>query len=625
MKKWIVLVSFLFIVGCQGVEYKRTFSFEPKNPQASEPILVKFLADSTKLAESKSIEMLVYEYDVDLLSTSEFAMQKDGIGWTSKFTPKAETKGMIITFRDKEIVENNNSAGFVIYKNDTEGNPLPEALAGYTVALSQWGTWYLELESDYQSTATKFEEIFDKYTEVKPAYLDFYLYTLSRIGTEEALGKIVEELKTMRERKDIPEDDVILLAKYSRVLKNEADETMYNNIILEKYPQNEYAAEIGYGEMMLADSASELKENFEKYRNEFPKSKSIDVASYRVIRKFFDENNFEAAMLEIEKLKNITIPYSFTYSINKLIESDKLEEALKLCKIGIDVSRTHLDSLDVPQPEYLSKSDWEKDLKYNLGDLLKSLSIIQLKLGDKENALVSADEAQIYLEHNDVELNGIYVSLLVEMKKFEQATKSIEKYLTENKNTSEMLELLKISYSNINGSKEGFDEYASKFAAAGKAKLIERLKGEMINEAAPDFEINDLDGNLVKLSDYKGKVVIIDFWATWCGPCMRSFPAMQEANDNFIDDTNVQFLFINSWERVEDKIANAKNFLSQNNYTVKILMDLKNEVITKYKVAGIPTKFVVGADQNIKFKSVGFSGTNEELVKELSAMIELAK
>lgn len=625
MKKWILFASILFLVGCQGVEYKGTFSFEPQNPKASDPILVKFLADSTKLAESKSVEMLVYEYDVDLLSTSEFAMQKEGTGWTAKFNPKTETKGMIITFRDKEIIENNNSEGFVIYKNDSEGNPLPEALAGYTVALSQWGTWYLDLTSDNQSTATKFEDIFNKYPIVKPAYLDFYLYTLSRIGTEDALGKIVEELKTISERKDIAENDVILLAKYSRTLKNEADETKYNSIILEKFHQNDYAAEIGYREMMKANTAVELKDNFEKYRNKFPKSKSIDVASYRVIRKFIDENNFEAALSEIDKLKEVTLPNSFSFLINKLIDSNKLDDAVKLCKMGIEVSRKHLANLDTPQPEYLPKSDWEKELKYNLGDLLKSLSKVQMKLGDKEDALVSAEEAQLYFGNNDVELNGIYVSLLVEMKKFEQATKSIEKYLTENKSTSEMLDLLKTSYSNINGSEKGFDEYASKFAAAGKAKLVERLKGEMINEAAPDFELNDLDGKLVKLSDYKGKVVIIDFWATWCGPCMRSFPAMQEANDNFIDNDNVQFLFINSWERVEDKIANAKNFLLQNNYSVKILMDLNNEVISKFKVSGIPTKFVVGPDQNIKFKSVGFSGTNEELVKELTTMIELAK
>jgi thiol-disulfide isomerase/thioredoxin len=99
---------------------------------------------------------------------------------------------------------------------------------------------------------------------------------------------------------------------------------------------------------------------------------------------------------------------------------------------------------------------------------------------------------------------------------------------------------------------------------------------------------------------------------------------MQEANDKFKDNKNIEFLFVNTWERVDNKIENAAKFIKENDYDLTVLMDLDNEVISKYKVTGIPTKFIVGPDQNIKFMSVGFAGTNEELVVELSSMIELA-
>ncbi|MDZ7767252.1 MAG: redoxin domain-containing protein [Melioribacteraceae bacterium] len=87
----------------------------------------------------------------------------------------------------------------------------------------------------------------------------------------------------------------------------------------------------------------------------------------------------------------------------------------------------------------------------------------------------------------------------------------------------------------------------------------------------------------------------------------------------------MNFLFINAWERVENKEENARNFINENNYPFHVALDLNNEVITKFKVEGIPTKFVVGPDQNIKFKSVGFGGNAEQMVKELEVMIQLVK
>lgn len=113
-----------------------------------------------------------------------------------------------------------------------------------------------------------------------------------------------------------------------------------------------------------------------------------------------------------------------------------------------------------------------------------------------------------------------------------------------------------------------------------------------------------LDGETVQLSDYQGKVVVLDFWATWCGPCKVSFPAMQETLDKQKDNDEVVFLFINSWERKEsnEKAEEAvRQFIEENEYSFNVPMDYDDEVVKSYKVSGIPTKFVIGPDGQIHF------------------------
>ena len=100
---------------------------------------------------------------------------------------------------------------------------------------------------------------------------------------------------------------------------------------------------------------------------------------------------------------------------------------------------------------------------------------------------------------------------------------------------------------------------------------------------------------------------------------------MKKAVEKYDNDSDVKFLFVNSWERVKEKKTNATEFIAKNDYPFHVLLDDKNEVIEKFKVSGIPTKFVVDGNGNIRFMSVGFQGTDDQLVEELSVMISMVK
>jgi len=154
--------------------------------------------------------------------------------------------------------------------------------------------------------------------------------------------------------------------------------------------------------------------------------------------------------------------------------------------------------------------------------------------------------------------------------------------------------------------------------------MMENLKKEMLNKPAPDFNLKDFDGNFVKLSDLKGKVVVVDFWATWCGPCKMSFPALQKVVNKYKDNPDILILALDTWERektVADKEQKVKAFIADHKYTFKVLFD-DADIVSKYEVTGIPTKFIIDKNGMMQFKTIGFE-SEQKMIAEMEAQFEL--
>ncbi|MBE9601082.1 TlpA disulfide reductase family protein [Pedobacter sp. MC2016-24] len=165
-----------------------------------------------------------------------------------------------------------------------------------------------------------------------------------------------------------------------------------------------------------------------------------------------------------------------------------------------------------------------------------------------------------------------------------------------------------------------------------QAEILEKVRVNLINEPVNSISLKDLNGNSVAIGEgaLKGKVIILDFWATWCKPCIASFPAMQKVIDHYRDHTSVQFLFIATMEQ-GDALKNVKQFMVKNNYSFKVLLDERTDDLNMYKAyanykaeGGIPYKLVIDGDGRVRFRTSGFSGNEADLVAELSAMIDLA-
>jgi len=117
---------------------------------------------------------------------------------------------------------------------------------------------------------------------------------------------------------------------------------------------------------------------------------------------------------------------------------------------------------------------------------------------------------------------------------------------------------------------------------------------------APDFELPDTEGRMHRLSDYRGKTVIINFWTTWCPPCREEIPSMNRAW-NTLQQEDVVILAINMGED-EDTI-----FIFTADYPADfpLLLDREGEVIASWPVKGLPTTYVVAPDGRIAYRAIG--------------------
>ncbi|MBQ2959138.1 MAG: TlpA family protein disulfide reductase [Alistipes sp.] len=136
-------------------------------------------------------------------------------------------------------------------------------------------------------------------------------------------------------------------------------------------------------------------------------------------------------------------------------------------------------------------------------------------------------------------------------------------------------------------------------------------------DKAPDFTVEMLDGSKVKLSSLRGKVVLINFWATWCPPCRQEMSHLQEGVIDHFAGREVVVLPIS---RGEDR-ATVESFIKKMCYTFPVGLDKSQAIYRQYASNYIPRSVVVGKDGKVVYVAVGY---DEEIAKEVNAAIEKA-
>lgn len=420
--------------------------------------------------------------------------------------------------------------------------------------------------------------------------------------------------------------------------------------LLKKYPKGVLARDQAILAMFREADLKKKAKMFKKFEKNFP------TADYDVItdmESLYLEKVFKA-IAYTELIENHNYDYIFD-RVETCAYNNLLDFSWHLLSIPFNRQTMSFDSLKwigdqlIPELEkreskvpkmYKGKvtpKEWkEMAIGYSARDYLIYAFVLD-ELGYYEDEKRFVEKLAPIMMYKVSDYNGLYSKMLLREDKKKEALEFIKACVNVNNATPAMLDELKKNFVAEGGKEEGFDQYLQSIKSE---KLLEEqyeeIIGSLINQPIESFNLENLKGEMVSLADQEGKVVVLDFWATWCAPCKKAMPGMELAVNKYAEDVEVAFFFVDTQETTKNYREDVRVFIEEKGYPFEVLFDGVNSETNKlddtyskyakaFSFSGIPQKMVIDQNGNLRWRSTGYYGSPSKLADEFSIIIEYLK
>lgn len=430
---------------------------------------------------------------------------------------------------------------------------------------------------------------------------------------------------------------------YRYQLKDTARADSIEKIILEKFPRGEAARFNRHNELVRQAKQDKLIENAETFLQEFPvgewrqlpeqrNQEFLYYTTYRsLIEGLMGTKQFDKTCDYADQMYFKALNETYRWNIEGLLKiphfdfTDRYPVANAFIRqMILKKGDGTMDGMGTDKADELAQAQ----LNARLSAHIRMLDRLGKYQEAREFVLHIAPEQR----YSDPDLNEAHLHILEQSGTPREVRELLENSVRANATTSGMLEKMEQLYISDNGSAQGYFEYLKKFKSQEELEAIrQEIQKQLIAVPYEAFSLEDNNGKWIKSQKWKDKIVILDFWGTWCFPCIKSFPGMQMAVEQYANDRKVEFCFV----ATDDEVKNVEKFIAKNNYPFHWLYDLetgKNKnpgaVYTYFRkllnVSGVPCKIAI-KNGKVRYVSVGYGGSPSRLADELSILIELLK
>jgi thiol-disulfide isomerase/thioredoxin len=629
-------ISLMLILATLTSYSQKNFSFSPEKPKPGDVITLIYEPAGDIANTILPVEAVAYQNSLKGMSkVDDVILEKLAGKYSGKIQTDTGVNFLYIAFSADKKFDNNFNNGYIIhfYENDQprKGGYFQEAMFYQST-----GRYYAGIESNNEKALAAMEKEISNFPENKKLYLYSYMRLQTLVNKEHAQSILQKEIESTLKIGLKDEDDYNSLINLYTLAKLPEQSKLMTSLKKEKFPNGKWAGgetvQKFYSETdiekkkellnILIQKVESGDENWKVYKPSLGFYK-LQMASAYAKEKKWDEfkkaiESSGATNQEIASVYNNT-----AWEMQKTSENLALAE--EISAYATAVAKENMANPAASKPAYYSLKQWQEQNKFTYAMYGDTYAMVLYRKGEYKKALPFARDAALVINKGkNASENATYAQIAEKVLPVKQYKKELEQFVKDGKASTEVTDILKKLYTKEKKSEAGFDDYIAELGKENYLKMIEDLRKSMLNEVAPSFALMDLGGKKVNISELKGKTVVVDFWATWCGPCKASFPGMQKMVTKYKDNPDVKFIFIDTWERVDNKEKNASEFIDNNKYSFHVLMDNESKVVEQFKVEGIPTKFVIDKNGVIRFKSVGFDGSDAKLMNELTAMIDMA-
>ncbi|SOD14857.1 TlpA family protein disulfide reductase [Pedobacter xixiisoli] len=629
--KVFILASTLFLfVKAYGQELVKV---EPAQPQAGEVLTVTFNQKGSKIPDTVKKLFINFTYSNFYEMPNRLPMQKVNGLWNVSFKLPFYSKYGSFTISDvnKDFVQQPTDTShyeFFVYKDGKliEGNYLAK---GYSLSAQNRKSPTYE-----QQQLAWFKKELTLYPENYESQLRILAYDMKKSkgkakwdAREKALAVIEKKFRsnpTFGGNINSTTMGFLIIGENQKV-------DSIRQVVAKDFPNSSYAKEHNLSkflqtknEVLVVDSLQKL---LKTVKNE--DEKSYTSAHNYLFRYYIRKKDKINALAHYRyTIKADTSPYRWRDYNNhvKFLESNDmlLDSAKKLNAYilkNVDKYPTSVIRF-FPETGYLIGFDEKKaeNLKQAESELKAMQGILSYKLGDKAEALKWLGEVRTTLQSKELLLKvaDVYKSMGDKAATTEMLGNAYKLTPFDSATTT----LLKESILANGGTEADVKTKLLVLDKEWKASHFNSLKKIVLDKNFPDFQIVDMNKKPLTAADLKGKIVLIDLWATWCKPCIEFFPYLQVIYNKYKDDKDVMFVILNtaSGNTFED----ASTWVNQNkNFTFPFYFNEDKKLNAKLDVNTIPTTFLLDKNGKIRFKKVGNEG--EKAMPQLDAMIEFLK